>query len=229
MTNRKQIEKEILRLEALDSIARAYSQIASLKMKKIRTTVLTTRDFLEALNSIFLEVLDSYQSEVSRLNKKRRGRRDKSITFLAHNGRKVAVFLSSNSGLYGDLIARTFQEFLKAVRTNNYEVTIAGQTGLALFEQMEPERPFTYFDLPDSSFDPLKLAQLTRHLVSYDEIVIFYPKFESVVTQTPTTFEISSGTEVEKHRKKEKVNYIFEPNLQDILIFFETEIFTLQN
>lgn len=229
MVTKKQIETEILRLMSLDAVTRGYSQIASIKMKKVRDGVLTSRDFLDEINNIFAEVLDSYRREIIRLSKrlglKKKKSKGDSITFLAHNGRKVAVLLSANSGLYGDLIARTFKLFTESVRASDYEVTIIGLTGLALFQQFEPNRPYTYFDLPDSKLDYVKLANIIKHLVSYEEIVIYYPKFENVVTQEPAVFSISAGTKLQSSSKGPRREYIFEPTLESILIFFETEIF----
>ncbi|KKQ74860.1 MAG: ATP synthase gamma chain [Candidatus Woesebacteria bacterium GW2011_GWB1_38_5b] len=225
MITKKQIEEEIVRLITMDSVTRSYSQIASIKMKKIRETVLTARDFLEEINEIFIEVLYSYRLEVIKLSKKRKVSKNNNITFLAHNGRSVAVLISANSGLYGDLIARTFDSFIDRVRKTNNEVTIIGQIGLALFQQLEPQRPYTFFELPDSKVDYIKLANIIKHLVEYEEIILYYPKFQNVINQSPSVFTISAGMKLDKLNVKAKREYIFEPNLENILIFFETEIF----
>ncbi len=55
------------------------------------------------------------------------------ITFLAHNGKTVAVYLSANTGLYGDIVRKTFDLFMKDAQTGGIEATIVGKHGLGLF------------------------------------------------------------------------------------------------
>ena len=97
-------------LETLQRLTSAYAEISSSRMKKVRGSVLSARDFLESLDEIFQEVRKSYRKEVMQLSKKKKG---DNITFLSHNGKTVAVFLSANTGLYGELMQKTFNKFIK--------------------------------------------------------------------------------------------------------------------
>lgn len=223
MINKNFIQEEISSLITLEAITRAYSQIASIRMKNVRNLVLSSRDFLNEISFVFAEVLESYRKEAEALAKKRKG---KGITFLAHNGRSVAVFMSANTGLYGDLIVRTFNRFLNEIRNSDSEVVVVGKLGLSMFKKEEPNRAYTFFELDDVSINQSDMASMIKHLVQYEQINVYYPKFKNAILQEPTTFRIAAG-EALPGRQKEvaRTNYWFEPSVENILIFFETEIF----
>ncbi len=221
----KQIKQTITTLQTLDAVARAYTEISSSRMKKTRGLVLSSREFLAALDEIFREVRTSYRRQV--LSFAKRTGKKQPLTFLAHNGKTVAVFISANTGLYGDLIQRTLYAFLEELKQPEVEVTVVGRLGLSLFLEKEPNRPYTYFDFPDYGVDADKMAAVVAHLVPYEEIHAYYGKFQSVMRQSPALFNISAETQslVGGQERAEVIKYLFEPTLEDILTFFETEMF----
>jgi F-type H+-transporting ATPase subunit gamma len=221
----KNIDSEINFLDSLKGLVEVYGEIASVRMMKIRGYVLMNRDFLASINSIFQDVLKSYSTKLYSLFRSGRVKAGERITFLGHNGKTVSVFISANTGFYGDIVQRTFTSFLKDIQTDNVEVTIIGRLGLSLFLGSEPNRPYTYYELPDYGVDSSKLAEVIKHLVQYDKIKIYYGRYYTVVTQRPEISSISAGTEVSGKDEKPEVEYVFEPTMENILKFFETEIF----
>ncbi|MEK7526185.1 MAG: F0F1 ATP synthase subunit gamma [Patescibacteria group bacterium] len=226
--DKKQIDSQINYLETLQKLTQAYAEISSSRMMKVRGTVLSTRDFLENLDEIFKEVRDSYRSEVEKLSKK--SGKSQKLTFLAHNGKTVSVYLSANTGLYGEIMQKTFNKFMEEVETKGTEATIVGRLGLSLFLSRQPKMPYTYFDYPDYGGDKAKLAEIVRHLVQYESIHVFFGKFHNVVIQEPDSVDISAQTPISTLSdkitpKKDVVKYIFEPTLEEILMFFESEMF----
>lgn len=224
--DKKTITKEISDLELLESLTNAYAEISSTRMKRTRGSVLLNRTFLEEIASIFKEVQESYAREVLVLARKKGFKKGQKITFLAHNGKVVAVFMSANTSFYGDLTKKVFDAFLKEVEEKNVEATIVGNLGLGMFRDHALGRPYSYFELPDYGVDRNQMAELVRHLVEYEEIHIYYGKFKSVINQTPDMVVISSQTELNTNKNTKAVKYLFEPSLEEILMFFETEMFS---
>ena len=223
--DKREINKKIDTLDLLIGMTSAYSQVSSFRMKKIRDGVTSSRDFLSSIDTIFKELRSSQRREIKRLAKWRNGKN--TVTFLAHNGKTSSVFIAANAGLYGDIIGRVFNDFIAEVREKNTEVTIVGKFGLSLFLSVEPNRPYTYFDYPDYGDNSDNLSQITRHLVSYEKIHIYYGKFRNLAYQEPVSIEISAETAVGVDDSDEKiVKYLFEPELGEILAFFEGEMFT---
>lgn len=226
MAKTTKIKNEIENLKTLRLVSKAYAEIAAMRMQNIRESVLKSREFTGSLDNIFSEVIKAYKREVEKLLKN--AKNPEKITFLAHNGKKVIVFISANTGLYGDIIGKVFSKFIEEVDKNNAEVAIIGKLGQSLFEQARPNNEFTYFDFPDFGASARELSFIIQHIVSYEEINVFYGKFLSVVTQTPDVYKISAVTPKTIFNAEGDIleKYLFEPELADILQFFEKEIFS---
>jgi len=225
MAFKGKIDQEINEVSSLRNLVEIYGEIASIRMVKIRAFVLKNRQFLEAITDIFHDSLEAYAKKLSDLVKKGKLKKGGKVTFLAHNGKTVAVLISANTGFYGEVVLETFRKFLEDIRKEDFEITIIGRNGRTLFLGEEPKRPYTFFELPDYGVNELKLAEVIRHLVQYEEIRVYYGQYQSVVTQKPTTFSISAGTPIREEVEEPKVSYIFEPTVEKILMFFETQIF----
>jgi ATP synthase F1 gamma subunit len=226
MAYKKDIQAEISQINSLSLLTEVYGEIAATRMKKIRDVVLRNREFLANIESIFRDTLAAYAHKLSELVRSGKIKEGGKVTFLSHNGKTVAVLISANTGFFGDVVKETFKKFISDVRREDVEVTIIGRLGRSYFVEEEPKRPYTYFDFPDYGMDINKLAAAIAHLVQYEEIRVYYGKYSSVVTQKPTAFSISAGTSVSRKMEKPKVDYIFEPSIEKILVFFETQIFT---
>lgn len=228
--DKKAINNQIISLETLEGLAHAYAQISSNRMKSIRSTVLSNRLFLQDLNEIFADVRNSYKDEVKKLIKKpRSGGKKGPITFLSHNGRTVSVLLSANAGLYGELTSKVFNLFFQEVEKEGSEATIIGRLGKSLFLQRAPNKPYTYFDFPDYGTDQSKLSEIIEHLVQYERIRVYHGKFQNIITQIPNVFNLEAETPIANMNPegdvKNRTHYLFEPSLEKILIFFESQMF----
>ena len=227
MINKKDIEIEIKQTKSLSELTEVYGEIAAVRMRKIRNSVLRNRDFLSSIDNIFRDTLSSYARKLSELVRRGKMKEGGKVTFLAHNGKTVVVLISANTGFFGDVVRNTFTKFIEDVRKEDVEVTVIGRLGRSLFVSEEPNKPYTFFELPDYGIDAQKLSEAIKHLVQYEEIRVYYGKYQSVVTQKPTTFSISAGTPVSGKidQQRPSVYYIFEPSVEKILMFFETQIF----
>lgn len=224
MALQQEIQNEIDQLRSLQTLAQAYEEIASTRMKNIRGRVLNRRDFLDSITKVFDEVRKAYARQVIEIASKK-GERAGRITFLSHNGKTVSVMLSANTGLYGGIVHETFRKFISDVRKYDTEVTMIGRYGLSLFLQEEPNRPYSYFDLPDQSVGSDDLKDIIKHIVQYETINVYHGKFVNVVKQIPNLFAISAEIELPDEKQEAPTFFIFEPTLEKILMFFESEIF----
>jgi F-type H+-transporting ATPase subunit gamma len=223
MNNLIDIKERISQVGTLQHLVDAYEEIASIRMKKIRNSVLTNRYFQDEINMIFDQLRVSYAKEVATLAKKRKGK--ETITFLPHNGKVVSVLLSANTGLYGDITIKTFQLFIQEAKKGLSELTIVGRQGLSQYLSEGLGRPYTYFDLPDYGQNKIQLAEIVKHIVQYEEIHVYYGKYRNVIYQDPMELMISAQISLSGKSTEKPVSYLFEPSLEKILMFFETEIF----
>lgn len=216
------IEKE--RLGELYTLIETYETIAASSMRKIRYFVLSNRAFHEGLSRLFLEVKLAYYEKRRGLLKNKKHEATISFSAIPRNGKTVYVFLSANTGLYGDIIARAFDLFSRNREWSSAEVVIIGKIGKFLFESRFPGVLYTYFDFPDTHILPEDLKKITNYLSQYETVVAFYGSFKSFLTQVPVSTNVSGEIFFQETGKKPG-KYLFEPTLEKIVFFFETEIF----
>ncbi|MFH1536276.1 MAG: FoF1 ATP synthase subunit gamma [Patescibacteria group bacterium] len=224
MINKKNVIAEIETLSGVKTLVGAYEEIAATRMRKIRGQVLQSRDFLSGLTAILKDVQMSYKKEVMALMKRKKVKDPSKISLIPHNGKTVSVLISANTGLYGDIVKKTFYLFSDAIGKEKTDLTIIGRLGRSYLNEMDPKREFTYFDFPDNMIDSEELRKIGNHIVQYEKVVIYYGQFQNIVTQNAIALNISD-TQIEGETQAPGLKYFFEPSLEKIIVFFEKEIF----
>jgi ATP synthase F1 gamma subunit len=230
MAQKKIVLENLEALNSLKDLAESYEEIAVIRMQKIKDSVLKTRDFLASLSDVFVDLKSSYAREVKDLLV-RRQRGDKTILpVLQKNGKPLLVYLSSNGKLYGSVTQKTFKLFiqdLKNPQAQNADLVVIGSAGKEMFENSSAKRQFEYFEIPDTSVDVNHIKNLMQKFLQYEKVYIYYGKFGNVVRQSPIATSITGEdifeTEVIQETPRQD-RFIFEPTLEKIFHFFETQI-----
>ncbi len=225
MITKKVLESEIQNLAGLNSMIQAYEEIAANRIMHSRESVLTNRAFIEELNEIFKEVISSYKKEAELLLKNKKGNNLSETSFANKNGKTLYLLISANAGLYGSLVKKTFDLFSDNSSDPSADRAIIGKLGLSMWQQSRNPSKYFYFDFPDQDVDEQSLKKVLDFIVSYQKIVVFYGKFQNLVTQEPTYSDISGNTMPTEASTHPYVRYYFEPSLGKILEFFEKQIF----
>ena len=72
--------------------------------------------------------------------------------------------------------------------------------------------------------DDVLLKKIVGFILQYQRTVVFFGKFQTIVTQQPTMTDISGNID-EAAETAPSSKYFFEPSIEKILGFFEQEIF----
>lgn len=230
MQSKRTLATEFQMIETLKTLATAYEQISVMRIQRVRGSVLTTRDFLSGLAEIFRDVKQSYKEEIAKLIKHKKNNKV-TLSGLTKNGKTVAILLSANNKLYGDIIARVFNLFMQDIKSNlNYDIVIIGKIGKAMFDQRETGRKYTYFDLPDEGAKLSDVSPILKYAVVYEKILVYYGRFVNIISQEPAVSEVSGeesliNEPIEEEKPRDAAPYFFEPNLQKIMGFFEDQVF----
>lgn len=226
MLNIRNIDLEIVRLGNLKILVETYKLVASSTMQKIRNSVLQNRAFHFGINRIFQEVERAHQKEVLHFRQSRRRNKEKDFSDeISYGHKRLHIFLSANTGLYGDIIGKTFGFFVQETKKNKADIVVVGRIGKALIEEFMPEEKFTYFDFSDDRIDLEALVKITNFAARYEAVFAFYGRFRSFLTQEPVASSVSGEEAVSEKEPKEAIRYLFEPSLEVVVIFFEKEIF----
>ncbi|TSC74763.1 MAG: Uncharacterized protein G01um101433_998 [Parcubacteria group bacterium Gr01-1014_33] len=212
----------------MKNLVQTYETIAANTMLRIRSSVLQNRAFHRGLERIFEDLRRAYQKEVMDLMKKKRvkSREGESLSVIRKNGKTVFVLLAANTGLYGDIIAHVFSFFAAEYRREPVDTIVVGKTGKAFFDETFSGAPYTYFDFPDNGIDIETLKDITRRLTPYEKVIVFYGTFKNFLLQQATFSSVSGENLSSDGLLYKQMKYIFEPELEKILVFFETEIFS---
>jgi ATP synthase F1 gamma subunit len=230
MLQRKIILEELQALNTIKELAESYEEIAVVRMQRIKDSVIKTRDFLADLSDIFVDLKASYLREVKDLlSKRKKGNADLSH-YLQKTGKTLLVYLSSNGKLYGSVTEKTYKLFTQdLLKDDNAEsdLLIIGRAGKEMFDGSGINRKFDFFEIPDTTVDIDHIKDLMKKFLKYEKVHIYYGKFNNVIRQTPIATSITGEdifeTEVLTPTPRED-RFIFEPSLEKIFYFFETQI-----
>jgi ATP synthase F1 gamma subunit len=227
MITKKNLENEINNLVGLNSLVRAYEEIAASRIKKSRDSVLRNRAFMAEVNEIFEEVITSYRKQIEDYMKTRNTKNINELSFIKKNGKTLYLLVSANTGLYGSIVKRTFELFIQKANEKNGDIAIIGKLGQTMWLQAGQKSQYTYFDFPDQSIDNEALKKILDYLIKYESVVIFYGEFQNLVKQDATYSDISGNSfEADTEKARPIIKYYFEPSLEKILEFFEKQIFS---
>jgi ATP synthase F1 gamma subunit len=230
MQSNQQFNADLDLMGTLKTITQAYEELSVMRMQRIRNSVLKTRDFLEHLSRVFFDVKTSYKKQIEQLLAKQHKEKINPETLHFKKNKTASIYISANAKMYGDIINKTFRYFLEHVRNNDTDIVIVGKIGKELYENTDVKKPYTYFDLPDVGFTLEQLKPLINKMLDYENVNVFYGKFENMMQQNATFSNVSGEQPFEATQainNREPVRYfIFEPSLEKILNFFEKQIFT---
>jgi len=217
MPGTSQIKQDLEGNKALLLITESLGEVAAIKFKSIHKQI-------EQNSAFFDEIAKVYQA-VRLVASKQRAKTKKSEdpAVVARGEKTVSVLLTSNFQFYGGLDNQLIKYFI--INTSKYETDkiVVGSTGADYFKSVH--YPFKYQPMifHKDLLKPLELQQLVSLITCYKKILIYYSKYVTVLNQQ-AAFEELRSTEVAVPANIALIDYILEPELDKMLIFFETQI-----
>lgn len=210
--NIREISETIEEGETLKSIALAYTEISSLKLKKIREEVIKRRSF-------FTEILNIY-STLKKTAAAKRKLQDK-------NPKTANILLTSNNKFYGGIDKSLINFFVS--KKQNGDLFVIGRGGKQPLEEVNItsyESIIFKNDLPDSQ----ELTSLINLIRNYQRVFVFFPRFQTIIAQTPVVVDITQqqssaiSDQLSDKNKKTESSFLFEPEADKILDFFDNQL-----
>lgn len=218
MGNKKTVKQARELVSTFKLIAQAYQEISLMKINHVRESVLTSRDFLTALSEVYLDVKSSYAHQMAlHMQQSKDKKLDKTLIIL----------LSANTKLFGSIVRETYDAFEKALR-DDMDVMIIGRLGYELFREHHPGRQALFFELSDSKYTVEDLKPLMFHILKYEKVIVYHGEYQTILHQGVSVSNITGQALFEEGTapvRQAQYQYYFEPSLETILAFFETQIF----
>jgi len=214
MLSLKTLTQQIVEMSELQGLIEVYEELAATKMQKIKNDIIAARRFYEELRQISLEVGSDINTILPNLSKK-----------------TAVIFIAANSGLYGDIIHKTFQTFQQFIKTNQADVFIVGKLGEQLMKTFTNNIAYQKLNFPDDHFDEENFQTIAKTISAYQKIIVFHGQFNSIAVQQPITAEITCHHLPEKIQphidiKKVRFSNLYEPSLRQVSALFTQEILT---
>lgn len=215
----KEINKVLEEGNALKSIAQIFSDIANLKIKRIRGEVERNRTFFEEISYVY--------GLIKQLaNKKGLG--------IKKGKKTISLILTSNYHFFGNINSDLIDFFVSTTAKMETDRLIIGKTAIDYFKtQLKLNKLTPNFnnyqeivlkeDMP-STAELKKLVGLTE---DYQQILIFFPKLKSLLIQLPEILDLSTTQKSIVDSSQIDFKFIFEPELPKVLAFFDSQIITL--
>lgn len=237
MKNAKVISEQIEDVEAMKMLAEAFEEVSVIRMQRVRGNVLQTRDYLDKLGDVFVDVRSSYKKQIAQYMEKQKSffTRKKGSVFqfstMAHNGKTVVVLLSANTKFYGSIIERVYDLFMGTIKNKDVDIVIVGRLGKEMYDAETAipggKKSYSYFSIPDLNFSGADLAPMLKVILGYEHVVVFYGKFTNMMTQVATSSNVSGDDALSATSPgTEKTKFHFEPTLEKILHIFESQVFS---
>lgn len=218
----KEIDAALEEGQSLKVIAQAYSEIANLKIKKIRANVERNRVFFD-------EILKVYEFVKGLAIKKK--------VAVVKPKKRLCILLTSNFRFYGSINTALVNYFVGSTRElTDVDKAIIGKDGIDYFKatKLLPNYQEILFknDMPTGE----ELTNLASLSSEYNQVLVFHAKLKSLLVQAATFTDITATSlfkrapyikSPESEESKSGMRFIFEPELPKILSFFDSQILTL--
>lgn len=218
----KQIDQAIEEGESLKAIAQAYSEIANVKIKRIRVEVERNRAFLDEVSRVYSIVKAfALQKKVAVPKPKKR----------------LSILLTSNERFYGNINSSLINYFAGLNRElADVDKIVLGKAGVHFFRANKILPKYQEILLEKDMPNSWELTELARISADYNQVLIFHAKLKNLLTQQTTFTDITAVSSylmdfyiknLNPKNKKNMIHFIFEPELPKILNFFDTQVLTL--
>ena len=218
MANLKEIRTRISSVESTMQITSAMKMVSAAKLKRAQDAITQMRPFAKKFNDILLNVSGSVDGGEHPLMKK-------------SNGKKVLLIaFSSNRGLCGGFNSNVIKEVKRIVQENpdkEYSILPIGKKVYDAFKKSSLIN--TNENLPkecEKIWDNLSYENAVEiildiissfHKEVFDESYIIYNSFKNAAIQKLTNEKFLPVEPIEESTDAKTVDYIFEPNQEEIL------------
>ena len=207
----KEINETLEQGESLKQVAQAYSDIANLKIKRIRARVEQNRLFFQEVSKVY--ALIKQLAAAKKLN-------------TIKPKKRVCIVLTSNHRFYGVINSDLLEFFVASTEKLDTDIICLGKTIIDYFKAHHTFKNYAGLTLNDDQPTAAELTALINILKEYSQVLVFYSSLKSLLIQQPTISDITASSQIIEGDKNTNFKFIFEPELSKILEFFDSQILT---
>jgi ATP synthase F1 gamma subunit len=210
-----ELKDGLLQIETAQFVTTMLRDISATKLQSLRARFEANARYFAELHTL-MALVETYRQELGQTH---RDQTEKG------KEKKVLVAVTSNKRFYGMLNHEIIREFTKRREADlTASVVVIGQTGKQILEAREETSGVQFVSFVKDEPTQAELLQTIESLGEYQSVEVIHPTFINSFQQHAAVTDIT-------HRRKEHnvpttrtIDYVFEPEILDILAFFRTHI-----
>jgi len=228
-----EIKLELDDAQTLRMISSAFMEAAAARVQKIKTEFEKNSQFYDEISKLYHLV------QAAKAKHPKEEREWGGMLFRrpvpAHRGKTevqkeekmVMVAVTSNQRFYGNLNVNIMQQFVTDAVSKKTDVMIIGVTGRDFMKSADFTRSYEEFVFEKDNPTSEETRKFLERVAPYDEVILYFPKFVSLVTQKVGTLDITQASSGGEKVPENEMNILFEPELSRILEFFKLQVRSL--
>lgn len=208
----KEIDALIEEGNSLKQIAQAYSEIANLKLQRIRGELDRNRIFLKEIARVYGMVKNIAYKRALRISKPKK---------------TISLIITSNYRFYGRINSSLIDFFISSTQNLETDRIILGKAAIDYFRSRKVFPNYQEVMLKDDQPLASELLNLINLVKDYNQVLVFHSQLKSLLIQQPQALDIVAQTESVGKEAATDIKFIFEPQLSKILSFFDSQILVL--
>lgn len=207
MVTLNQISIRVNDIKGFRGLLEVYEDLAAQKIGKIRDEISQYREYAQTLTVMSSDL----EIDISTVIKK-------------NTKHSASVLISSDKGLYGNAFDALGQRFWEHLKSKDTDAFVIGSIGVELMEQSGINIKYTFIKSDEES-----LVELWKSLSEYQEINIYYLKYNTLAKQSVDTLHISGELipkteESYEYNEDNKLKYLYEPTVLEVAEVFAKEV-----
>lgn len=206
----RDIRQKIELTSALESLSIAYSDLAGQRLVKIRKDIELNRGFVSELSSLFHVIKNAAIKQGSSVSLGKKG--------------NINLLITSNQRFYGGLEKRLLDFFIAYSVLTYAKTIVVGATGERYLENSDFAGSYLTLKFKKDIPTQTELGQILDMVQPFEKVNVYYTKMQSLLVQKPAVLEVGGIADVAIDTAGTEQYFIFEPELGDMLKFFDRKI-----
>jgi F-type H+-transporting ATPase subunit gamma len=199
----------------LKLISSAFTEAAASRIQKIKKQFETNRQFYDEISHVYHLVRES-----GKLMKDKNAKADKLQKILC-------IAVTSNQRFYGSLNVNIMHGFIDAVSRLTTDILVIGTTGKDYMRSTAFGKPYEHMIFAHDDPTTEETRTFLDKIMPYDTVMVYYPKFVSLVTQTVGSIDLTQTVSATDKPLEDEIHILFEPEYTKILEFFQRQVRSL--
>ena len=210
----RDLTEEILTTQTLKDIAQSYTEISSIRLRKIRKQTEGSRRFFQDLSNIF--ALLRYFAKIKDPESQTSG-----------NGKTVVILITSNFRFYGKVSNNASKLFMQYTKDYPSQQIVIGKLGIDFLKSQHYSQSYSALTFKTDIPSHIEMMELVKLIKNYGRVLVVYSEFKTILNQVATIKDLTQ-TQTEAlatdQLKRKDYTFILEPEIHKMIEFFDSQI-----